>query len=574
MTRKADPPVKWWNSLRVRLLAIMSLALLPIGLIAIDQTRKVTENARRNSELALLALVEGAALQERLAIQRAFGAATSIVALYDHLQENAENCSGHMAEVVARTRQFSFAGIVPLDGIITCSSADQVYDLSQSKTVNDLLDGRKPQVIVDTDAPISKTSVISVSLPIEVDGEFVGLAAVSVPHSSVSAAHNDFPDAGLVDLVTFSRTGEIFTTKDARETLVNRLPRNRDLVALTLPKPSAFSGQSNDGRQFVYTVGPVEDHQLYVLGIWDAKTALQSQIGNAVSPSLFPALMWITSLIVVILAIHRLVLRHIRNLRRQMLRFARDRTLPGLTDADEMPNELQDVQSNFTSMAYSIMHDEARLEDSIHEKNVLIREIHHRVKNNLQLISSIVNMHIRDTSDHDTRAVLHRIQDRVLSLATIHRDLYQTNSAGLVNVGHLVAEIVQKSADLAAHSADAIELKTEIDNILLYPDQAVPMSLLASEVVTNALKYGQAQNGQASVISVTFKPGEGQARIFQVSNARFSCEPDMGTGMGGKLINAFAIQLGATVDIEKSKDQYTITVAFDASDFVPEPGNY
>ena len=81
MTSKAQDPSKWWNSLRVRLIVMMTLALLPVGLIAIYQTRAVTEKARRNAELALLALVDQSALKEKLAIQRAFGAADAIAAL-------------------------------------------------------------------------------------------------------------------------------------------------------------------------------------------------------------------------------------------------------------------------------------------------------------------------------------------------------------------------------------------------------------------------------------------------------------------------------------------------------------
>ncbi|MHA6263315.1 sensor histidine kinase [Arenibacterium sp. CAU 1754] len=572
MTKQADPPVKWWNSLRVRLIAIMSLALLPVGLIAIGQTKAVTENAHRKTELSLLAIVENAALEERLSIHRALGAADTIVALYD--QFNTADCSSHMVDIANQSGQFSFAGIVPPDGIVTCSSAGLTYDLSTSPVVQDLLASEKTRVIVNTDAPISKTSVISVSKRIEKDGRFLGVAAVSVPRWSIDTEDAEIPDDGLIDLITFDSSGNVFTTKAEAESLDQRLPQDRPIASLTLARAMAFTSANNAGDELIYTVVPIEDNQLYILGIWDARKAMQAQIGNVVSPTLFPALMWITSLLVVMLAIHRLVLRHIRFLRRQMLRFARDRTLPETSHADEMPNELRDVQSNFISMAYSIMQDEARLEDSIHEKNVLIREIHHRVKNNLQLISSIVNMHIRNTSDPETQSVLHRIQDRVLSLATIHRDLYQTNNAGLVNVGHLVSEIVQKSAEIGVETPGAVRMETQIEDILLYPDQAVPMSLLASEVVTNAMKHARNAEGQTPWIKAEFLAGENRARIFRVSNSSTGAEESGESGMGSKLINAFAIQLGAAIHVEKTDEQYTVTITFDASDFLPEPGNY
>merc|ERR1711916_51692 len=72
---------RWWNGLRFRLVIMMSVALLPIGLIAVTQTRAVSEEVRRNTELALLAGIEQTAFHERLDIQRAFGVADSVAAL-------------------------------------------------------------------------------------------------------------------------------------------------------------------------------------------------------------------------------------------------------------------------------------------------------------------------------------------------------------------------------------------------------------------------------------------------------------------------------------------------------------
>jgi two-component sensor histidine kinase len=554
----------------VRLLVMMSLALLPVGLIAITQTRAVSQNTLRNSELALLARVERSALNERLAIQRAMGAANTIAAYATELARDPLACSARLRGIAENSDRFSFMGLLPVDGQVLCSTASQPFELSQDSPARTLMMQRDPVVRVNTRAPISKVSIISVSVPYY-DGEAIaGRVSVSLPLEKLRAV-DEVRERALLDLVTYNDSGEVLTQVGAAEKLESELPAGLTLHGLTDERARAFTGYSRGGEMRIYTLVPIEANQLFVLGIWDARRGVADQLGDRLPPILFPMLMWLTSLLVVLFAIHRLVTRHIRNLRRQMVRFARDRTLSGDgAKRGDMPAELFEMQSSFDTMAYSIMQDEARLENAVREKNVLIREIHHRVKNNLQLISSILNMQIRDTPSEGTRDILRRVQDRVLSLATIHRDLYQANTAGMVNVGNLLREIVEKGAEI---SGDEVALTLKIEDVMLYPDQAVPMSLLASEAVTNALKYGQGDSGK-QVIDVSLTR-EGKTCEFRIVNALGNGEPDSpSTGMGTKLINAFAIQLGADLETDRSDDTYSLTVRFDEADFVPQAETY
>ena len=574
MTPKRQEPSKWWNSLRIRLVVMMSLALLPVGLIAIYQTRAVSEKARRNTELALMALVEQSALEERLAIQRAFGAADGVAAIAIDLASDPVVCSAHMKAVVEQSQRFSFAGILEADGMINCSSTQTVYDFSENDNVRKVLRNPDRLVRINFNAPVSQSSVINVSVPVMQGGSIFGRVSVSIPQSTLETSR-EIPREALTDIVTFNDQGNVLTYTGEAGTFNARLPRGLSLVSLIDRRSRAFSSVDRRGHDRIYTVVPIEPHQLYVLAIWDAKKGLAAQTGDRFPPILFPALMWLTSLAVVLFAVHRLVSRHVRNLRRQMVRFAADRTMSDQTvNAWDMPNELFEMQSSFSAMAYSIMQDEANLEDAVREKNVLIREIHHRVKNNLQLISSILNMQIRNSDDPSTRTILRRIQDRVLSLATIHRDLYQASTAGQVNVGSLITEIIEKSVDIGAENADAVKVETEIDPVMLYPDQAVPMSLLAAEATTNAMKYVSAAEGEEPWIRVSLTRGEDNQCVFRFSNSAGGTVEAEGSGLGTKLIQAFAIQLGALTEVEHADGVYTMTVTFEVADFVHEAADY
>jgi two-component sensor histidine kinase len=121
-----------------------------------------------------------------------------------------------------------------------------------------------------------------------------------------------------------------------------------------------------------------------------------------------------------------------------MAAIASNRQMDTTRASSSMPNELQSLAENFDRMTNIVVRDEVALEDSLREKIVLKKEAHHRVKNNLQLISSIMNMKIRLAKNEETRTVLSRLQGRVRKLETIHRDLYKSQIGGLVDVHTLM----------------------------------------------------------------------------------------------------------------------------------------
>ena len=473
---------------------MLSLVLLPLGLIAVVQTQSVAERARSNAELALLSLTEQAAMTERLVLREAIGAATAlglVVAdsLGPDLTGDPARCSAYLRRFVESSARYSFASYLPPTGIITCSSGGASYDFSESERIRDLLNNPAPQITVNRSAPISQTSIISANQPIyRADGEFAGYVSISIPHSRLQEMRSVISEASLAELVTFNARGEILSALGDIDLVVPLLPADVTLDSLARGGRRAFTRNDSAGTPRIYTVSPIENERIYVLGIWDADAGLATQAGGGFLTIFVPALMWLATLGVAIYAVHRLVTRHLTRLGRQMAMFAAARRLPAETVEGDPPTEIRRIHRAFDDMTAALMRDEASLENAVREKSVLVKEIHHRVKNNLQLISSIINLQIRDADSAEAKAALRQTQDRVLSMATIHRDLYQTNETGLVDVGHLMREVVTKSIEVTP-AGEEIDLRLDIDQVWLYPDQAVPMSLLASEAVINALKH-------------------------------------------------------------------------------------
>lgn len=561
-----------YNGLRLRMIAMLSLALLPIGFIAVTQTASVTNAARETAQLSLKLMTEQAAFHERLAIERAAATADVVASEAAVLLENTQTCGTVLSTISESNKRFSNISIVGRDGKTMCTSSGNPFDFEGTALFDEVITAQRPVIAMNTAA--GGDSIMIVTTPFAQNGTIGGFASVSIPHSELPSTGHELSDQGLINLITLRPDGQVITSRKGRPDMVLDLPANLNNRVFLDGSSDTFYARSIDGRDLLYAVVPVRGSTLYVMGVWSTDAAINAQLVSDLPPGTFPALMWLISLFVSLFAVNRLVTRHIRLLGRQMAHFAANRRAVKAISTAEMPTELRDIQDSFLQMAGAILQDEATMEDSVREKNVLLKEIHHRVKNNLQLISSIINMQVRSTPDPETKAILRRIQDRVLSLATIHRDLYQGANVGRVNVGALVKEVVEKSVDIGIETQADIDITTDISDVHLYPDQAVPLSLLASEATTNAMKYLGATDGNRPYLTVSLVSDNLGRCDFIFENSVGAPTSAESTGLGAQLIKAFAIQLGAKMEVEQTDTVYQMHLSFQIVDFQHETANY
>ena len=564
---------KWYNSLRVQIMLLMTLALLPLGAVAVYQTNRVKDQAVRNAELALLALTGQAAKEEELFIQRALGVARFFSNTAEGYADNPEECSRVLQQFVADNDNYSFIGILPPSGIMTCTSNGGTFDAKTGPYFDQLMETKTRTIVANRLAPLSQQSIFNISEPFEIDGEFAGFISISIPHRSLPQSMGELTDLGLVELLTFNTNAEILT---ARPDLVNaeaELPADRSLKTLSVQSGIAFTDENRRGELRTYTVVPIAGSPATVMGVWQTSSGFSDQLTSYIQPAVFPILMWCASLAVAMLSIYTLVLRHVSRLRQRMDEFSDNRRVDTDSPNAGVPNEFRTLNDNFDRLTDVIMREEARLEDTLREKNVLIKEVHHRVKNNLQLISSIMNMKIRTAQQDETKQVLSRLQDRVLSLATIHRDLYQSQHGGMVDAGSLVSDIVEKSVQVGVSFEEPLNFTTDIEQVMLYPDQAVPLSLLVAEGMTNTMKYLGVPGTSEPFLRASLNQ-IGDECIFSVSNSIGDAEQVESTGLGSQLINAFTIQLGGKIEIDQSENKYSMTLRFKIADFVPDARDF
>ncbi len=130
------------------------------------------------------------------------------------------------------------------------------------------------------------------------------------------------------------------------------------------------------------------------------------------------------------------------------------------------------------------------LEEKIKEKETLIKEVHHRVKNNLQTISSLLSLQSRSTADKEVRKLLKSSQNRVISMAMVHEMLYMREDLSKIEYKSYVQELAEYLIRSVKGTSSNITLDIDIPEVKLNIDTAIPLGLLINETVTNALKYG------------------------------------------------------------------------------------
>ncbi len=546
-----------YDRLGFRLAVVLAVALLPLMIVSIVRSQSVLSEAAARSRAALAGETLKSVQREVSLIENAKGAAQALSRLVPGLLNDPLACNLLMKEFLVDT-PYTFAGYYDLTGFVPCSSAPEPFSFGANPALEAQIADPRPTVLVNKAALVSGTSVIYASYPVyTADGILQGFAAVSVPHYALISS--DQAALGGATFLTLKPDETILTGPDpiGNEQLLLPVMGPGETI---LDLPGSFSRLGRDGVRRRYVVVPVIEGELYALGMWTSADQLRGDFYLS-NPSFFPALMWLGSLVVAWFASSLFVTRHVLHLRQAMRDFARKRRIAVVEDFSGAPGELRDVAADFVGMTERILREEAGLEDLVRQKDILLREVHHRVKNNLQLIASIMSLQTRQSTSPEVRRLMRGLHNRVTSLATIHRELYQTSGQADVIIDELLMSIVKQVMRMGTQHGD-INLHTDLAPLKLNPDQAVPLSLFVTEALTNALKYIGAPGGQSPDLHVVLRqPDEDHAEI-EVTNS-LADRPDMqdgekSSGLGSVLMVAFAEQLSG--EFQRSHDDHSFTV--------------
>lgn len=560
----------------IRFAIILALAMLPAGFFAFIQTNALEREVQSRSELALMGATLQAAAAETSLIGRVRGMVGSLASAMPLVLDDPAACATMMRQLAEVEPLASVIAFVPTSGKMTCSSVGREFDFSADPLFQKVRDIQAPYLWINPRAPVAQTSVVGISHPVyDTAGAYVGYAVMTVPHTSIEALRFSamVDGTGLEESTafwTFDKAGTLLTSNLDLALAEQQLPQDRPITEFVGGEGTVFRDTSQAGDALTYAVVPIIADELYLMSSFRAELPPFAQAWG-ISVYLPTLLMWLVGLAVSGFAAELLVTRHVRTLNRSIVSFARgDRRLQAI-DLRNAPSELDELASAYQSMTESITRSEAELEDSLHQKEVLLREVHHRVKNNLQLISSIMNIQIRSAKSGEAKDLLKNLQERIMSLATVHRGLYQTSGLADVRARELIPDIVRQILSMSSGPEKPFVTQNDIDDLRLVPDQAVPLSLLLAEALTNAIKHSGATRDEPGRLTVRLKRSGGSDAVLEVINSRRVADPNAAvtgvpdTGIGSQLITAFVQQLGGRQESGVLDDGYFLRLTFTVS---------
>jgi two-component sensor histidine kinase len=214
--------------------------------------------------------------------------------------------------------------------------------------------------------------------------------------------------------------------------------------------------------------------------------------------------------------------------------------------------ELADLQRRLDEETQRRQDAERRLENTIVEKETLVKEIHHRIKNNLAIVATLLEMASRGIHDPEALAALDNSKGRILAMAMIHEQLYRSHNLKTIDLGERISRL---AADLlfAYSNNPSIRLQVNVEPVMIDMERAIPCGLIVNELITNALKYGFPA-GEAGVIGVSVRMVDEQIEICisddgaRLPDAFFNVKTK---SLGMDLVRILSYQLRAEMHVQR-----------------------
>ncbi|MBU1319055.1 MAG: HAMP domain-containing protein [candidate division Zixibacteria bacterium] len=212
---------------------------------------------------------------------------------------------------------------------------------------------------------------------------------------------------------------------------------------------------------------------------------------------------------------------------------------------------------------------EQAINKSLKEKEILLKEVHHRVKNNLQIIMSLLSLQSNGINGSHIKEMFRDSQRRVKSMALIHEKLYQSENLAEIDLAEYIESLSKYLLSTITGNMNKIRMVTNVERITLGVDKAVPCGLIINELVTNSLKY--AFNGRDSgQITITCKKLENDQISLSVADDGIGIPENMDykntQSLGLQLVNNLSNQLGAKIDLQAGLGYTCFNIVFKGAD--------
>ena len=548
------------RSLRVQLIAILALALTPLLLLSIlqgaaeyqDRRDQLVERQRAAGNLAALELSDG--------IERALGLAAAIEEGMFERRGDDGGCPRALDRIAAPDPAIANIAILDAGGAVICSASPQRGPAlaAEEAWFDRLRSGSETAVGHVLDGGSSRPPVLIAARRLDNGRLFSGAVIVSIDiQQTTEQLRADLLPSGSV-LALWDRGGVYELNPgnpvrlDFERLPVGLIDRVVDLGEPLLIESADFAGGSRA------LVSPLVNGHIGTLVLTPSDPPFTLVTGfDLVGTVLIPLLMWLLAIMCVWIAIDRFVLRWLTYLRRIARLYGDGRLDIDPSRARSAPTEVEELASALAKMAGSLREQHGELEQAIDQRTALLREIHHRVKNNLQVIVSLLNLQAGRLPEGPGRLALFEARRRINALALVHRSLYEAEDLREVEMRSFLSDLISYVAEASQSAEQTVGIESDSAEIALEPDYAVPMALFVTEAVNNAFKHAFLE-GKEGRIKVTLSEREGggesgQALEIAVEDDGSGIREDVAPGTGSTLMRAFAQQLGGELETGTSE---------------------
>lgn len=533
--------------LSLRLLLLVLVAALPV--FALQVYNELEERQARRLE-AGQALLERARLYAAQIDRFVEGARYLLVGLAQLPEVRGGDraaCSARMRAAAAQFPELTGAGTIDPDGVSRCSAlGGEPVDLSDRPYFREAVEQKRfatsgYQIGRRTNRP----SIVFAYPALDEDGAVLSVVVLAFSLESFSAvlaqaALSEGMAVGIVD-----RAGTIAARLPEPERWIGRQVEPARVAAMYRTRWGTLTGEGLDGVRRLYGFAPLSppaDMMLYV-GLSEASILADAdrQFWRAIG---LIALTLLLALVAALLGGEFGIRRPVLALRDAVRRMAAGDLAARPAQKGGLA-ELAELAADFAEMGKALAAREAALRQALAEKEMLFKEVNHRVKNSLQMISSLLNLHVLEIRDPQMRRQFEEASARVATVARVHQRLYQSDRVDRVEFGQYLRELCE---DLARSfvGGERHRLCVEAGDIVLPTDQAIPLALVVNELVTNAFKYAFPEDGGGEV-RVVCRRGAGGGLELVVRDDGIGLPPDFApeasAGLGMRIVVALVGQI-------------------------------
>jgi len=559
-------------SLRTKLVAVAALALLPVLTIAGWRSYDDARNVQARRADAAHAMVEVASGRQREVLEgsrRLLVAACDDDAVRAVLDATAtttefDRCEAYLARLLRRfAADYSALVVTDEKGMARCASTPTARGMSfADREVFKTVEQSRTFAIGSYMASrVTPRTVVPMGLPVLRDGQFRGMCAIGLSLDSLAEQLAAPQSAGVAGVALIDRAGAPLGG-DPRATAA--LPVASRVAGAITAGQARFSDYGQNGAAYDFNIRPLAGGSLFAIAAIPADRSFASMLFDWWEFALVLVASGIL-LTVIWLGAEHWCLQPLHYIQEFAGRVARGESAT-LAPPPRWTPEMRSVAARVSEMAAAIASREHELKVGLEQRDHMLREIHHRVKNNLQMISSLLNLQAGEIRSPRIRRFFGDAQNRVLTLSILHRHLYERSSWSLVDFQQFISDLVRQIS-VARPGVERPTPRYQIRAPIMAvgPDIAIPVGLIVTEAVGRALNHDFTSVAVPEIRIEAHEKGDEVELVIEdngLDPVRAMAGPTRGS-FGLTLIRGLAMQLGGDVATSQRADGGTrIVVTF------------